>query len=184
MKQVLTQAEEKMKKTMGVLTEEYMAVRAGRANPAVLDKIMVDYYGAPTAINQLAAVAVSEARVLTIQPWDASACNAIEKAIQTSDLGINPQSDGKIIRLTFPQLTEERRRELAKDISKMAENAKVAIRSIRRDAIDKLKTMKKNSELTEDDLKDAEKKAQDLTDRYCKEADQLFAKKEKEIMEI
>lgn len=184
MKQVLAHAEEKMKKTMGVLTDEYAAVRAGRANPAVLDKVMVDYYGSPTAINQLAAVAVSEARVLTIQPWDASACSAIEKAIQTSDLGINPQSDGKIIRLTFPQLTEERRRELAKDISKMAENAKVAIRSIRRDAIDKLKGMKKNSELTEDDLKDAEKKTQDLTDKYCKEVDQLFAKKEKEIMEI
>lgn len=184
MKQVLGHAEEKMKKTMGVLMDEYAAVRAGRANPAVLDKIMVDYYGAPTAINQLAAVAVSEARVLTIQPWDATSCHAIEKAIQMSDLGINPQSDGKIIRLTFPQLTEERRKELAKEISKMAEQAKVAVRSIRRDAIDKLKTMKKNSELTEDDLKDAEKKAQDLTDKYCKEADQLFAKKEKEIMEI
>lgn len=164
--------------------DEYAAVRAGRANPAVLDKIMVDYYGAPTAINQLAAVAVSEARVLTIQPWDATSCHAIEKAIQMSDLGINPQSDGKIIRLTFPQLTEERRKELAKEISKMAEQAKVAVRSIRRDAIDKLKAMKKNSELTEDDLKDAEKKAQDLTDKYCKEADQLYAKKEKEIMEI
>ncbi len=184
MKQVLGHAEEKMKKTMGVLMDEYAAVRAGRANPAVLDKIMVDYYGAPTAINQLAAVAVSEARVLTIQPWDATSCHAIEKAIQMSDLGINPQSDGKIIRLTFPQLTEERRKELAKEISKMAEQAKVAVRSIRRDAIDKLKAMKKNSELTEDDLKDAEKKAQDLTDKYCKEADQLFAKKEKEIMEI
>lgn len=184
MKQVLAHAEDKMKKTMGVLADEYAAVRAGRANPAVLDKIMVDYYGAPTAINQLAAVAVSEARVLTIQPWDTTACHAIEKAIQTSDLGINPQSDGKIIRLTFPQLTEERRRDLVKEISKMAEQAKVAVRSIRRDAIDKLKTMKKNSELTEDDLKDAEKKTQDLTDKYCKEVDQLFAKKEKEIMEI
>lgn len=184
MKQVLGHAEEKMKKTMGVLADEYAAVRAGRANPAVLDKIMVDYYGAPTAINQLAAVAVSEARVLTIQPWDATSCHAIEKAIQMSDLGINPQSDGKIIRLTFPQLTEERRKELAKEISKMAEQAKVAVRSIRRDAIDKLKAMKKHSELTEDDLKDAEKKAQDLTDKYCKEVDQLFAKKEKEIMEI
>ena len=184
MKEVIAKAEEKMKKTVSVLTEEYKAIRAGRANPAVLDKIMVDYYGAPTAINQLAAVSVTEARVLTVQPWDASVCLAIERAIQTSDLGINPQSDGKTIRLIFPQLTEERRRDLVKDIAKMSEESKIAIRSIRRDAIDKLKTMKKNSELTEDDLKQAEKKTQDLTDKYCKEIDGLFAKKEKELMEI
>ena len=184
MKEVIAKAEEKMKKTVSVLTEEYKAIRAGRANPAVLDKIMVDYYGAPTAINQLAAVSVTEARVLTVQPWDASVCRAIERAIQTSDLGINPQSDGKTIRLIFPQLTEERRRDLVKDIAKMSEESKMAIRSIRRDAIDKLKTMKKNSELTEDDLKQAEKKTQDLTDKYCKEIDGLFAKKEKELMEI
>ncbi|HIR57704.1 MAG TPA: ribosome recycling factor [Candidatus Gallacutalibacter pullicola] len=184
MKEVIAKAEEKMKKTVSVLTEEYKAIRAGRANPAVLDKIMVDYYGAPTAINQLAAVSVTEARVLTVQPWDASVCRAIERAIQTSDLGINPQSDGKTIRLIFPQLTEERRRDLVKDIAKMSEESKIAIRSIRRDAIDKLKTMKKNSELTEDDLKQAEKKTQDLTDKYCKEIDGLFAKKEKELMEI
>ena len=184
MKEVIAKAEEKMKKTVSVLTEEYKAIRAGRANPAVLDQIMVDYYGAPTAINQLAAVSVTEARVLTVQPWDASVCRAIERAIQTSDLGINPQSDGKTIRLIFPQLTEERRRDLVKDIAKMSEESKIAIRSIRRDAIDKLKTMKKNSELTEDDLKQAEKKTQDLTDKYCKEIDGLFAKKEKELMEI
>ena len=184
MKEVIAKAEEKMKKTVSVLTDEYKAIRAGRANPAVLDKIMVDYYGAPTAINQLAAVSVTEARVLTVQPWDASVCRAIERAIQTSDLGINPQSDGKTIRLIFPQLTEERRRDLVKDIAKMSEESKIAIRSIRRDAIDKLKTMKKNSELTEDDLKQAEKKTQDLTDKYCKEIDGLFAKKEKELMEI
>ena len=184
MKEVIAKAEEKMKKTVSVLTEEYKAIRAGRANPAVLDKIMVDYYGAPTAINQLAAVSVTEARVLTVQPWDASVCRAIERAIQTSDLGTNPQSDGKTIRLIFPQLTEERRRDLVKDIAKMSEESKIAIRSIRRDAIDKLKTMKKNSELTEDDLKQAEKKTQDLTDKYCKEIDGLFAKKEKELMEI
>ena len=184
MKEVIAKAEEKMKKTVSVLTEEYKAIRAGRANPAVLDKIMVDYYGAPTAINQLAAVSVTEARVLTVQPWDASVCRAIERAIQTSDLGINPQSDGKTIRLIFPQLTEERRRDLVKDLAKMSEESKIAIRSIRRDAIDKLKTMKKNSELTEDDLKQAEKKTQDLTDKYCKEIDGLFAKKEKELMEI
>ena len=173
-----------MNKSLSVLMDDYAAIRAGRANPAVLDKIMVDYYGAPTAINQLAAVSVTEARVLTIQPWDSSVCRAIEKAIQTSDLGINPQSDGKVIRLIFPQLTEERRRDLAKDISKMAEDCKVAIRSIRRDAIDKLKAMKKNGELTEDDLKQAEKKTQDLTDKFCKEVETVQAKKEKEIMEI
>ena len=184
MKEVIAKAEEKMKKTVSVLTEEYKAIRAGRANPAVLDKIMVDYYAAPTAINQLAAVSVTEARVLTVQPWDASVCRAIERAIQTSDLGINPQSDGKTIRLIFPQLTEERRRDLVKDIAKMSEESKIAIRSIRRDAIEKLKEMKKKSELTEDDLKQAEKKTQDLTDKYCKEIDGLFAKKEKELMEI
>ena len=184
MKEVLAKAEHKMNKSLSVLMDDYAAIRAGRANPAVLDKIMVDYYGAPTAINQLAAVSVAEARVLTIQPWDSSVCRAIEKAIQTSDLGINPQSDGKVIRLIFPQLTEERRRDLAKDISKMAEDCKVAIRSIRRDAIDKLKAMKKNGELTEDDLKQAEKKTQDLTDKFCKEVETVQAKKEKEIMEI
>lgn len=184
MKEVLANTEERMKKSIAVLATEYSEVRAGRANPAVLDKIRVDYYGTPTAINQLAAVAVAEARVLTIQPWDASICSAIEKAIQASDIGINPQSDGKIIRITFPQLTEDRRKELAKDISKMGEESKVAIRSIRRDAMEKLKKMKKESELTEDDLKQAEKKTQDLTDKYCKEADSMMEKKQKEIMEI
>ena len=184
MKQVLAKAEEHMNKTVSVLQEDYAAVRAGRANPAILDKVMVDYYGAPTAINQLAAVSVSEARVLTIQPWDGSVLKAIEKAIQTSDLGINPQNDGKVIRLTFPQLTEERRKELAKEISKMAEESKIAVRNIRRDAMDKLKTMKKNSELTEDDLNKAEKKTQELTDRFCKEIDAIQTKKNKEIMEI
>jgi ribosome recycling factor len=184
MKEVLTQAEEKMKKTVSVLSEGYAEIRAGRANPAVLDKVRVDYYGTPTAINQLAAVSVSEARLLVIQPWDPTVCRAIEKAIQTSDLGINPQSDGKVIRLTFPQLTEERRRELVKDIGKMCEEGKIAIRSIRRDAIEKLKSMKKDGEITEDDLKQEEKRAQDLTDQYCKETDTLFQKKQKEIMEI
>ena len=184
MKQVLAKAEEHMNKTVSVLQEDYAAVRAGRANPAILDKVMVDYYGAPTAINQLAAVSVSEARVLTIQPWDGSVLKAIEKAIQTSDIGINPQNDGKVIRLTFPQLTEERRKELAKEISKMAEESKIAVRNIRRDAMDKLKTMKKNSELTEDDLNKAEKKTQELKDRFCKEIDDIQTKKNKEIMEI
>ncbi len=184
MKEIIASAEERMKKSLAALTTEYAAIRAGRANPAVLDKIKVDYYGAPTSITQLAAVAVSEARVLTIQPWDISVCHAIEKAIQTSDIGINPQSDGKIIRLTFPPLNEERRRELAKEISKMAEECKVAIRNLRREAMDKLKAMKKNSELTEDDLKSAEKKTQDITDKFCKEIDAISEKKHQEIMEI
>jgi ribosome recycling factor len=184
MKEILATAEDRMKKSVTALSSEYASIRAGRANPAVLDKIKVDYYGAPTAISQLAAVAVSEARVLTIQPWDISVCHAIEKAIQTSDIGINPQSDGKIIRLTFPPLNEERRHDLAKEISKMAEERKIAVRNIRREAMEKLKAMKKNSELTEDDLKTAEKKTQDLTDKFCKEIDAAFEKKQKEIMEI
>lgn len=184
MKEVFAKAESKMGKSIGHLEEEYAAVRAGRANPAVLDKIMVDYYNTPTPINQLAAVAVTEARVLTIQPWDASVLRGIEKAIQTSELGVNPQNDGKIIRLVFPPLNEERRRELAKDISKMAEEAKVAVRAIRRDAIEKLKEMKKNGDITEDDQKLGEKKIQDLTDQYVKNADAAFSRKETEIMEI
>ncbi|WOC33583.1 MULTISPECIES: ribosome recycling factor [Caproicibacterium] len=184
MKEVLKAAETKMQKSINVLHEEYIEIRAGRANPNVLNKVTVDYYGAPTPINQLAAVAVSEARVLTIQPWDPSVCRLIEKAIQTSDIGINPQSDGKIIRMIFPALTEDRRKDIAKDIGKMAEEAKVAVRSIRRDAMDKLKAMKKDGELAEDDLKNAEKQTQDLTDKYCKEADSLCTEKRKEIMEL
>lgn len=184
MQTVLKKAEDHMKKTISVLQEDYAAIRAGRANPAVLDKLRVDYYGAPTAINQLAAVSVAEARVLTIQPWDSSVCRAIEKAIQTSDIGINPQSDGKIIRITFPQLTEDRRKELAKEVSKMAEDAKIAVRNVRREAMDKLKAMKKGGDLTEDDLKQGEKKMQDLTDKYCKEVETVEARKKKEIMEI
>lgn len=184
MKEIIAHANEKMQKTIHVLQVEFSEIRAGRANPNVLDKITIDYYGAPTPINQLAAVSVSEARVLVIQPWDASSCSMIEKAIQKSDLGINPQSDGKTIRLIFPQLTEERRREIAKDISKMGEQAKVAVRNTRRDAIDKLKKMKKDSLITEDDLKDGEKEMQNLTDKACKDIDTLSEKKDKEIMEI
>lgn len=184
MKEVLNRAEEKMQKTISHLEDEYASVRVGRANPAVLDKIMVNYYDVPTPINQVAAISVTEARVLTIQPWDATLLRAIEKGIQQSDLGVNPQNDGRIIRLSFPPLNEERRKELVKDISKMAEECKVAIRSIRRDAIEKLKGMKKKNELTEDDLKDAEKKTQDLTDKYCKLTDKCFEKKQKEVMEI
>lgn len=184
MKEILTDAEDHMKKSVNVLLGDYGAVRAGRANPAVLDKIRVDYYGTPTPINQIAAVSVSEARVLTVQPWDVSVCRTVERAIETSDLGINPQSDGKVIRLIFPPLSEERRRDLVKEISKMAEDCKVAVRSIRREAMEKLKAQKKKSEITEDELKQAEKKTQDLTDQYCKEADAAFENKKKEILEI
>lgn len=184
MKTVIKNADEKMQKTLNVLNNEYASIRAGRANPDVLNKITVDYYGAPTPVNQLAAVSVAEARVLVITPWDASVCRNIERAIQASDIGVNPQSDGKMIRLVFPPLTEERRKMLAKDIAKMAEESKVAIRSVRRDAIDKLKAMKKAGELTEDDVKDGEKKIQDITDKRCKEADTMADAKQKDIMEI
>ena len=184
MKEVLEDAEKRMKKSIAVLSSDYKSIRAGRANPAVLDKIRVNYYGAPTPINQLAAVSVSEERVLTIQPWDMSISREVVKAIETSDLGINPQFDGKIIRLSFPPLSEERRRDLVKEISKMCEDCKVSVRSIRRDTMEKLKSMEKKSEITEDDLKSAEKKTQDLTDEYCKEAEQTCEGKKKEIMEI
>ena len=157
MKTVLKNAEDKMQKSVHVLDSDYKAIRAGRANPAVLDKITVDYYGTATPINQVAAISVSEARVLVIQPWDGSMLKAIEKAILTSDLGINPTNDGKVIRITFPQLTEERRRDIVKQVHKLAEDGKVAVRSIRRDAMDKFKAMKKASEITEDDQKDCEK---------------------------
>ena len=184
MKQVFETAEDKMGKSANALVNEYASIRAGRANPAVLDKIVVDYYGVPTPINQMAAVSVPDARTLMIQPWDKSTLKEIEKAILTSDLGINPQNDGSSLRLQFPPLTEERRKDLVKGIYKYAEEAKVAVRSIRRDAIEKLKDMKKKAEITEDDLKNAEKKMQDLTDKYCKEIDGLAAKKDKEIMEL
>ena len=180
----LKQYEDKMNKTLDILAKDYAAIRAGRANPAVLDKVTVDYYGAPTPINQMAAVSVTEARTLTIQPWDRSTLKEIEKAIHASDIGINPQNDGSVIRLMFPPLTEERRKELSKDISKQGEEAKVSVRNIRRDAMDKLKAMKKAGELTEDDLKAAEKDTQDLTDKYCKQVDEMVARKTKEIMEI
>ena len=184
MKTTLQTAETKMQKSIDALNNEYGAVRAGRANPAVLDKIVVDYYGVPTQIQSMAAVSVSEARVLVIQPWDASSLKDIEKAILTSDLGINPTNDGKMIRIVFPQLTEERRKELVKEIHKMAEESKVAIRSIRRDANDKLKALKKDNAITEDDVKDGEKKVQTLTDKFCKVADDTFKAKEKELLEI
>ncbi|MEE1010815.1 MAG: ribosome recycling factor [Acutalibacteraceae bacterium] len=184
MQTVFAFAEEKMGKTVNVLNSDYAAIRAGRANASVLDKIRVDYYGTPTPINQMAAISVAEARILVIQPWDSSTLAPIEKAIQTSDIGINPQNDGKVIRLTFPQLTEERRKELGKEVKKTAEDSRIAVRSIRRDCIDKVKKMEKSSEITEDDLKVAEKKLQDITDKYIKEIDKLAEAKEKEIMAI
>ena len=184
MKTVFETAKTKMGKTVNALVSEYGAIRAGRANPQILDKLAVDYYGTPTPINQLGSISVAEARVLVVQPWDKSVLKAIEKAIQTSDIGINPQNDGSVIRLTFPPLTEDRRKELAKEIQKIGENSKVAIRSIRRDCVDKLKAMKKASEITEDDLKDGEKEIQKITDNFIKEVDDLAAAKSKEIMEI
>ncbi len=184
MKTVYETAKTKMGKTVNALVSEFGAIRAGRANPQLLDRISVDYYGTPTPINQLASVSATEARVLTIQPWDKSVLKAIEKAIQTSDIGINPQNDGSVIRLTFPPLTEDRRKEIVKDIQKIAENSKVAARSIRRDCLEKLKAMKKASEITEDDLKDGEKEIQKITDNFIKEIDELSAAKQKEIMEI
>lgn len=178
------QYEEKMKKTISALSAEYGGIRAGRATPAVLDKLRVDYYGTPTPINQVAAISVAEARTLVIHPWDSTTLKAIEKAILTSDLGISPQNDGKLIRINFPPLTEERRHELDRTVHKYAEDAKVAIRAIRRDALEVFKAGKKKSEITEDDLKDAEKEMQELTDKYCKEIDKTAADKEKEILEV
>lgn len=175
---------DKMEKTVQHLETEFSEIRAGRANPAVLDKVRIDYYGTPTAINQVAAVSVTEARTLVIQPWDASVLRKIEKAIQTSDIGINPQNDGKIIRMIFPPLTEDRRKEIVKDIAKMGEEAKVAVRSIRRESMEKLKAMKKKSEITEDDQKAGEKKIQDITDKNIKTIEKLTEKKQKQIMEI
>ncbi len=176
--------EEKMKKSVASYTYELTTVRAGRANPAVLDKVTVEYYGTPTQINQMAEVKMTDARTITIMPWDASTCKNIEKAIQISDIGINPQNDGKIIRLVFPQLTEEVRKNLVKQVEKMGEDAKVAVRNIRRDANDKSKAMKKNSEMTEDELKQSDKAIQDLTDKYTKEIDTITQNKKKEIMEV
>lgn len=176
--------EEKMKKSISVLEEDFATIRVGRASAKVLDKITVPYYGTPTNLEGVATVKASDARTLVITPWEASMVKEIEKAILASDVGITPTNDGKCIRLVFPQLTEERRRELTKKTAKMGEDCKVAIRNIRRDANDVAKAMKKNSEITEDDLKDAEKRIQDLTDKLIKEVDAVIARKDKEIMEI
>jgi len=184
MKDTINGAKEKMNKSLNALSKEFNAVRAGRANPAVLDKVMVDYYGSPTPVNQMAAISVSEARILVIQPWDKSSLKLIEKAIQASDIGINPTNDGNVIRLAFPQLTEERRKELCKTVKKLGEDSKVAVRSIRRDTMEKFKAMKKNSEITEDDMKECEKKVQKITDEFVAEIDKAVADKEKEIMTV
>jgi ribosome recycling factor len=176
--------EEKMEKSINVFTENLAAVRAGRANPAILNKVKVDYYGVETPISQVAGISVPEARLIVIQPWDASILKEIERAILTSDIGINPNNDGKVIRLSFPELNEERRKELVKDIKKMAEEAKVAIRSIRRDGIDEFKKQQKDSLITEDDLRTAEEDIQKLTDKKIEEIDVITANKEKEIMSV
>ena len=177
---VLDTAKEKMKKSCEVYERDMMGLRAGRANPQLLDRILVDYYGTPTPINQIGNISSPEPRLLVIAPWEAKMIPQVEKAIQKSDLGLNPSNDGKIIRLVFPELNEERRR----DLTKGAEETKVAIRSIRRDAIEQIKKLKKNSEITEDDQRDAEEDMQKLTDKAVKEVDEIFAKKEKEIMEV
>lgn len=176
--------EDKMQKSISVMEHEFSTIRAGRANPSALDKISVDYYGVPTKINQMAAVSVADARILVIQPWDKSTLKNIEKAILASDLGINPQNDGTSLRIVFPPLTEERRKDLVKQVQKLAEDTKVAIRAIRRDAIEKFKAQKKKSEITEDDLKQAEKELQTMTDNFCKIIDTKKTEKQDEIMEI
>ena len=176
--------ESRMDKTIDVFKQNLSEVRAGRANPAILNKVSVEYYGTPTPINQVAGISVPEARLIVIQPWDASILKEIEKAILASDIGLNPNNDGKVIRLNFPELTEERRKDLVKEIKKMAEESKVAIRAIRRDGIDKAKTMQKNSEITEDDLRAAEDTIQKLTDKKIEEIDNVLADKEKEILTV
>ena len=176
--------EERMDKTLSVLEENFSEVRAGRANPAILNKVKVDYYGVPTPINQVAGVSVPEARLIVIQPWDASVLKDIEKAIVAADIGLNPNNDGKVIRLAFPELTEERRKDLVKDIKKMAEESKVSVRAIRRDGIDEAKSLQKEGLITEDDLKKSEDQIQKLTDKKIAEIDNLLGIKEKEIMSV
>jgi len=175
---------EKMDKSIDNLNEKFSEVRAGRANPAILNKVKIDYYGTPTPINQVAGVSVPEARLIVIQPWDMSILKEIEKAILASDIGINPNNDGKVIRLAFPELNEERRKELVKDIKKLAEECKVAIRNTRRDGMDLSKKLQKDGEMTEDELKQAENEIQKLTDKSIEEIDKLLENKEKEIMSI
>lgn len=184
MQEIFNFAEQKMEKSLQSLHNEFVTMRAGRASVSLLDKVQVDYYGVPTPVQQMAAVSVSEGRILVIQPWDVSTIATIEKAIQASDLGVNPQDDGKVIRLVFPPLTEEKRKQLAKEVSKYGEETKVAVRSTRRDAIDKLKKLKKDNEISEDEMHDGEDKVQKITDKFIKKIDEMVAEKEKDIMEI
>lgn len=179
-----TMLKEKMEKAISVMSEKFSEVRAGRANPAILNKVRIDYYGTPTPISQMAGVSVPEARLIVIQPWDASVLKDIEKAILASDIGLNPNNDGKVIRLMFPELNEQRRKEIVKDIKKQAEETKVAIRSVRRDGIDTAKANQKEGTMTEDELKAAEVEIQKITDKYIEEVDKVLAEKEKEIMSI
>lgn len=181
---VFTNTKERMEKCLDSLERDFATVRAGRANPNVLNNVTVEYYGTPTPLNQVAAISVPEPRLLVIQPWDASILADIEKAINIADIGINPQNDGKVIRLNFPQLTEESRKTLTKDISKRGEEAKVAIRNVRRDSMDDIKKLKKANEITEDEQKDGEKKLQDITDSYIKQVEDMTSKKENEILSI
>lgn len=184
MKEVLDNTKERMGKCINALENELGTIRAGRANPTVLDRITIDYYGAPTPINQMASISVAEARILVVQPYDASQLKPIEKAIQASDLGINPTNDGRVLRIAFPQLTEDRRKELCKQVSKICEESKVAVRNVRRDAMDKIKAKKKANEITEDDVKEAEKDIQKLTDKFIENIEKIGADKDKEIMAI
>lgn len=184
MEQVFSKTTQKMEKCLDCLDRDYATIRAGRANPNVLNNVVVDYYGTPTPLNQMAAISVPEPRMLVIQPWDASTLSDIEKAINIADIGINPQNDGKVVRLNFPQLTEEDRKVLVKDVSKRAEEAKVAIRNVRRDSMDDIKKLKKNNEITEDDQKQGEKELQNITDKYIKQVDEMEKKKETEILSI
>ena len=179
-----TNLKERMEKTINNFSEKLSEVRAGRANPAILNKVKIDYYGTPTPINQVAGISVPEARLIVIQPWDASILKDIEKAILASDIGINPNNDGKVIRLAFPELTEERRKELVKDIKKMAEEAKVAVRAVRRDGIEEAKAEQKEGNITEDELKQAENEIQKITDKEIEEIEEILEKKEKEIMSV
>ncbi len=179
-----TNLKERMEKTISVYAEKLAEVRAGRANPAILNKVKIDYYGTPTPINQVAGISVPEARMILIQPWDLSVLKDIEKAILASDIGINPNNDGKVIRLAFPELNEERRKELVKEIKKMAEEAKIAIRAVRRDGIEEAKSEQKQGNITEDELKQAENEIQKITDKNIEEIDQILEKKEKEIMSV
>ena len=184
MDKVFDRTKERMEKCLDSLDRDFSTIRAGRANPNILNNVTVEYYGTPTPLNQLAGISVPEPRLITIQPYDASILKEIEKAINVSDIGINPQNDGKVIRLNFPQLTEEHRKTLVKDVSKRGEEAKVAIRNVRRDSIDDVKKLKKNNEITEDDLKDGEKEIQNITDKYIKQVDEMIKSKEDEVLSI